>query len=77
MNVSGLYIVKGDCTCDGRITMEDFVAINADGLGISTLTGDAFTGADTNSDNVIDIQDLASIFSHLLGTEMITEVVAK
>ena len=77
MNVSGLYIVKGDSTCDGRITIEDLILVRAHLLDIRTLTGDAFTGADTNSDNVIDIQDLANIFSHLLGTEMITGVVEK
>ena len=77
MNISGLYIVKGDSTCDGRITMEDLIAIQAHILGISTLTGDAFTGADTNSDNVVNGRDLANADLHLLGVKMITEVVAK
>lgn len=77
MNVSGLYVVKGDSTCDGRITMEDLIAIQAHILGISTLTGDAFTGADTNSDNIVNGQDLANVNLHLLGQKMITRVVAK
>ena len=77
MNVSGLYIVKGDSTCDGRITMEDLIAIQAHMLGISALTGDAFTGADTNSDNNITARDLADVAKHLLGVQMITGVVAK
>ena len=77
MNVSGFYIVKGDSTCDGRITMEDLIAIQDHILGISTLTGDAFTGADTNSNNVVDGRDLANVNLHLLGQKMITEVVAK
>ena len=77
MNVSGLYIVKGDSTCDGRITMEDIIAIQAHLLGISTLTGDAFTGADTNSDNVLTAKDLAQVQMHLLGVYMTTEVVKK
>ena len=77
MNVSGLYIVKGDSTCDGRITMEDIIAIQAHLLGISTLTGDAFTGADTNSDNVLTARDLAQVQMHLLGAYMTTEVVEK
>ena len=77
MNVSGLYVVKGDSTCDGRITMEDIIAIQSHILGISTLTGDAFTGADTNSDNVVNGRDLANVNLHLLGQKMITEVVAK
>ena len=77
MNVSGLYIVKGDSTCDGRITMEDLLAIQTHLLGISTLTGDAFTGADTNSDNVLTGRDLAQVQMHLLGVYMTTEVVAK
>lgn len=77
MNVSGLYVVKGDSTCDGRITMEDLIAIQAHILGISTLTGDAFTGADTNSDNIVNGQDLANVNLHLLGISMLTRVVAK
>lgn len=77
MNVSGLYVVKGDSTCDGRITMEDIIAIQSHILGISTLTGDAFTGADTNSDNVVNGRDLANVDLHLLGQKMITGVVAK
>lgn len=77
MNVSGLYIVKGDSTCDGRITMEDLIAIQAHMLGISALTGDAFTGADTNSDNNITARDLADVAKHLLGVQMITGVVAR
>lgn len=77
MNVSGVYVVKGDSTCDGRITMEDLIAIQAHILGTSTLTGDAFTGADTNSDNVVNGRDLANVNLHLLGQKMITEVVGK
>ena len=77
MNVSGFYIVKGDSTCDGRITMEDIIAIQSHILGISTLTGDAFTGADTNSDNVVNGRDLANVSLHLSGASMITGVVAK
>ena len=77
MNVSGLYVVKGDSTCDGRITMEDLILVQAHMLDIVTLTGDAFTGADTNSDNNISSIDLANIQRHLLGVLMITGVVAK
>lgn len=77
MDVSGLYVVKGDSTCDGRITMEDLIAIQAHILGISTLTGDAFTGADTNSDNIVNGRDLANVNLHLSGQKMMTRVVAK
>lgn len=77
MNVSGFYVVKGDSTCDGRITMEDLIAIQAHILGISALTGDAFTGADTNSNNVVNGRDLANVNQHFLGVEMITGVVKK
>lgn len=77
MNVSGIYVVKGDSTCDDRITMEDLIAIQAHILGISTLTGDAFTGADTNSNNAVNGQDLANVNRHLLGEQMITGMVAK
>lgn len=77
MNVSGLYIVKGDSTCDGRLTIEDLILIQMHLLEVVTLTGDAFTGADSNSDNEIDAVDLANINRHLLGNQMITGVVAK
>lgn len=77
MNVSGLYVVKGDSTCDGRITIEDILAIQSHILGISTLTGDAFTGADTNGNNIVNGQDLANVNQHLLGISMLTGVVAK
>lgn len=77
MNVSGFYIVKGDANCDGRITIEDIIANQAHVLGISTLTGDAFTGADTNSDNVVNGRDRANVGMHLSGKKMITGVVAK
>ena len=77
MNVSGLYIVKGDSTCDGRITMEDLILIQMHMLGVVTLTGDEFIGADTNSDNNITLIDLANVQMHLLGVKMITGVVNK
>ena len=77
MNVSGLYVVKGDSTCDGRITMEDIIAIQSHILGISTLTGEEFIGADRNSDNNITLRDLAKVQTHLLGVNMITGVVNK
>ena len=77
MNVSGLYVVKGDSTCDGRITMEDLILIQMHMLGVVTLTGDEFIGADTNSDNNITLIDLANVQTHLLGVKMITGVVAK
>ena len=77
MNISGLYVVKGDSTCDGRITMEDLISVQLHLLGIVTLTGDAFTGADTTSDNKISIIDLANINKHLMGVQMLTGVVAK
>ena len=77
MNVSGFYVVKGDSTCDGRITIEDEIDIQAHILGVSILTGDAFTGADTNSNNIVDGRDLANVAMHLLGVKMITGVVAK
>ena len=77
MNVSGLYVVKGDSTCDGRITMEDLILIQKHMLGVVTLTGDEFIGADTNSDNNITLIDLANVQTHLLGVKMITGVVNK
>ena len=77
MNVSGIYVVKGDSTCDGRITIEDMLLVQMHLLGNVTLTGDAFTGADTNNDNNITIIDIGNVQKHLLGVQMLTGVVAK
>ena len=77
MNISGLYVVKGDSTCDGRITIEDMMLAQMHSLGFVTRTGDAFTGADTNNDNNITLIDMANVQKHLLGVKMITGVVAK
>lgn len=77
MNVSGFYVVKGDSTCDGRITLEDRLVVNAHILGTYTLTEDAFIGADVNGDGKVSIVDDVAINRHLAGTLMITGVVAK
>ena len=75
MNVDGIYIVKGDTTCDQRITLEDLAFTQMHILGVSELTGDAFTAGDTSDDNQISILDLANINKHLMGVVMLTEVV--
>ena len=77
MNVSGFYVVKGDSTCDGRITLEDALVVSAHIVGIYTLTEDAFIGADVNDNNKIDIVDVVGIAKHLSGAQMITGLVAK
>lgn len=77
MNVDGNYIVMGDPTCDQRITIDDLLAITAHMLGISTLTGDAFTAADLNNDGVVDVVDLGAVNMHRNGIKMITEVISK
>ena len=77
MNVSGFYIVKGDSTCDGKITIEDALAIYEHIFETSTLTEDAFIGADVNSDGKVSIVDIVAIRRHLAGTYTITGLVAK
>ena len=77
MNVSGFYVVKGDSTCDGRITTEDIVLAQAHVLDIITLTGDAFIGADVNNNGNIGSVNLLIIQKHLSGVSMITGLVEK
>lgn len=77
MDVDGIYIVKGDTTCDQRITLEDLALSQMHVLGIKSLTGDSFTAGDTNGDKTINGRDSANINMHLLGVRMITEVVNK
>ena len=72
-----MYIIKGNPTLTGKITIEDLTLVSAYLLGTKTLTGDAFTAADVNNDGVVDIVDLSNIKFHILGQKMITEVVRK
>lgn len=68
-------IIKGDVNGDGRITVEDSLAVQLHIMGVIELEGDAFRAADTNNDGRISIVDLANIQKHLLGVSIINEVI--
>ena len=77
MDVDGKYIVKGDATCDQRITIDDMLAIQLHSFDIEKLTGDSFTAADLNNDGKATAADIFRIQKHLNGQLMITEVIEK
>lgn len=68
-------IIKGDINGDGRITYLDSLIIGYSIIGLVNLTGDAFVAADINGDGNITISDSALIVRHLLGIEIINEVI--
>lgn len=78
--VTGFYIVKGDVNCDGRITIDDLAllqfSILYDVRGYQ-LSGDSALAADVNGDGQITTSDMTRVHMHLIGANMITEVVAK
>lgn len=77
MDVDGKYIVKGDATCDQRITIDDILAIQLHVFDVEKLTGDSFTAADSNDDGKVTTVDILRIQQHLNGQSMITEVIEK
>ena len=68
-------IIKGDINGDGRITYLDAIILSLSYLKVVNLTGDAFIAADINGDGNITISDSALIVRHLLGIEIINEVI--
>ena len=61
------YVAQGDASGDGKVTAEDLMLVQAHILGIITLSGDRFLGADTNGDGAVTTLDLAKISSHIAG----------
>lgn len=68
-------IMIGDVTLNGKIDIDDMALIQAHTLGYITLTGNAFSAADTNDDGVVNGRDLANLNLHRLGVNIITEVI--
>lgn len=68
-------IIKGDIDGDGKINGKDLRAVQAIRLTEIVPEGEAFIAADVNNDNKISIVDLAIINKHLLGVEIINEVI--
>lgn len=68
-------IIKGDVTGDGRITNLDLRLVLLHLVGGIELTGNALIAADTNNNGRIDIGDALKIQNHLLGVEILNEVI--
>ena len=64
-------IVTGDVNGDGDITVTDMIAIKADILNKSKLSGVYSKAADTNGDSTISITDFIQIKAHILGKDSI------
>ncbi len=67
-SIVGKYALLGDTNLDGRVTMHDYTAIDAN-MGASVDPGIAWFCGDTNSDGNIDSSDYA-ILDAALGTMM-------
>ncbi len=60
-------ILYGDVDLNGKVDSSDVVLVKKHLLEKTTISGEAFTKGDTNSDGVIDIIDLAWIKMYLSG----------
>ena len=63
--------VTGDIDGDGKVNIVDLVQLRKHLAGITTLKGDALSGADVNKDGKVNILDLVKIRKHLAGLEVI------
>lgn len=68
-------IIKGDVNGDGRITNLDLRLVLLHLVGGIELTGNALIAADTNNNGRIEIGDALKIQNHLLGVEILNEVI--
>lgn len=68
-------IIKGDVNGDGRITNLDLRLVTLHLVGGIELTGDNLVAADTNNNGRVDIGDAVKIQNHLLGVEILNEVI--
>ena len=59
--------IPGDTNGDGIVNGRDLANVQMHILGITALSGEAFTRADTNSDGKINGRDLANVQMHILG----------
>ena len=68
-------IIKGDLNGDGMITYADLVILKAYDLQKISLTDNQFLAADISGDGEVGAWDLSKLQRHLLGKEMINEVI--
>ena len=67
-------IITGDTSGDGKINITDMIAVKANILKKSTLTGVYSKAGDVNGDSKINITDFIKIKATLLGKDSITGV---
>jgi hypothetical protein len=68
-------IIKGDLNGDGMITYADLVILRAYLLEKISLTDNQILAADISGEGNISIFDVSKLQRHLLGIEMINEVI--
>jgi hypothetical protein len=61
------FIIKGDTSGDGKITMLDLLQVLKHIKGDKKLSGVYFTAADTSKDSKITMLDLLQILKHIKG----------
>lgn len=70
-----MMIVKGDVVLNGTVTIEDFVLAKLYAKGLTTLSDNAIIAGDIDGDGTLSHSDANSIWAHINGTQMITQVV--
>lgn len=68
-------IIKGDVNGDGRITDLDLRLTLLHLVSGIQLTDDGLKAADTNNNGRVDIGDVIKMQNHLLGVEILNEVI--
>jgi|GEM_PF-3501583 len=63
----GITIKKGDANLDGKVDVQDLIALIQHLSGAALLTGDALLAADTDGNGEITVQDLIMLIQILLG----------
>ncbi len=63
-------VLKGDVSCDGRISSVDYVKVKKAFLGVVTLEGAALCAADVNSDDDIASNDYLLVKKAFIGEDI-------
>ncbi len=67
------FVLYGDCSGDGKITILDLLQIQKQILGSSQLSGAYKEAADTSKDGMVTILDLLQVQKHILGSSSISQ----
>lgn len=66
-SISYNAVIKGDCTGDGNINIQDLLRVQKYILGYADVSGSYLKASDSNQDGKVDIADLLRIQKHILG----------